>query len=394
MSIENKLSQWQQAGLIDGATRARIEAFERSNERPVLLYALGGLGAVTIGIGVISIVAANWDAIDRSVKLAVDLLIGLALAAGIYNGVSRNRPWQTEIITGINYLFVLASLALLGQIYQLGTPSYQALLAWSLCTAPMMLLVQTPLLGFLWLSGLVWTHAETAAYFLDALEQRSNYDGALFGNALATTAFVSLAAYLCLARIPWMVRHRPAVSATWTHALWAATACGALVLCFAFYDRIDSNDVLTWSIGIAAVVMGCLAFALPRLYPWLSDRALLGARLLFGMTWLILAASLGFARESVPAAGACTQVVMLAVIAWTALQLGQLRLFNVLTGFIALRVLTMYFEVFGSMLSTGVGMISGGLLTLLLAWVWKRKSPELAALLVSDRTDTTNGGPQ
>jgi hypothetical protein len=41
----------------------------------------------------------------------------------------------------------------------------------------------------------------------------------------------------------------------------------------------------------------------------------------------------------------------------------------------------MYFEVFGSMLSTGLGMITGGVLTLLLAWLWKRKSPELATRL-------------
>jgi uncharacterized membrane protein len=46
-----------------------------------------------------------------------------------------------------------------------------------------------------------------------------------------------------------------------------------------------------------------------------------------------------------------------------------------------LRLLIVYFEVFGSMLSTGLGMITGGALTLLLAWVWKRKSPQLAEQL-------------
>jgi uncharacterized membrane protein len=71
--------------------------------------------------------------------------------------------------------------------------------------------------------------------------------------------------------------------------------------------------------------------------------------------------------------------VLLGIAAFTVLATGRVRSFNVLTGFIALRILIMYFEVFGTMLDTGLGMISGGLLTLLLAWIWKRKSPQLAA---------------
>lgn len=72
MKLEKKLEEWQQAGFIDAATAERILTHERGVARPVVLYAIGGLGAVTIGIGVISVVAANWDGIGYRTKLAVD----------------------------------------------------------------------------------------------------------------------------------------------------------------------------------------------------------------------------------------------------------------------------------------------------------------------------------
>lgn len=381
MSIERKLEQWQAAGLIDAATRERIATFERGNERPILLYALGGLGATTIGIGIISIVAANWDAIDKSVKLSVDMLLGMLLAAGIYLSVTRQRAWATEVLIGINYLFVLASLALIGQIYQLGSPIHHALLAWSLSTGPLMLLARTPLLGFLWLSGLVWTTADTTIFYLDRLHARWHYDDALTANVAAVITLALTLAFLCAARTPWIVRERRAISATWTSSTWFSLVCGVFALCFVFYDGIDSSDTLSWSLAVNAVLLGGFATLLPRIHAGLPARGVLGARMLLGFSWLVFALGTCFARADMPGVGASAQVVLLAITAWTVLQLGQLRLFNVLTGLIALRVLCMYFEVFGDMLSTGFGMISGGMLTLLLAWVWKRKSPELAARL-------------
>jgi len=54
VNISRKVRQWQAAGLIDEATAERIEAFERSDERPIVLYTVGGLGALTIGVGFIS----------------------------------------------------------------------------------------------------------------------------------------------------------------------------------------------------------------------------------------------------------------------------------------------------------------------------------------------------
>ena len=107
----------------------------------------------------------------------------------------------------------------------------------------------------------------------------------------------------------------------------------------------------------------------------------MGITLTLALGWLTISSGTLLARPSLDMLGACIQLLYLGLLAWTAVALGWMRVFNTLTALMALRVLIIYFEVFGSMLNTGLGMITGGTLTLLLAWAWKRKSPELAAEL-------------
>lgn len=57
---ERKLRAWQEAGLIDTATADSIRAWEATHARTLGTWAIMALGALTIGLGVISVVAANW----------------------------------------------------------------------------------------------------------------------------------------------------------------------------------------------------------------------------------------------------------------------------------------------------------------------------------------------
>jgi uncharacterized membrane protein len=381
MNIDRKLAQWREAGLLDEAAAARIAEFEHTSHRPVLLYALGGLGALTVGIGIVSIVAANWEAISRQTKLGIDLAFGAMLAAALFAAAARRDKWLTDVLAGIYYVFVLASIALIGQLYQLGSPPYQGLLTWSLATAPFMLLVRGTLLGAVWLAGLLVTHWFCYAAWFERFDNWWN--DALVVNLAVSLGFATHMAYLVVARLPVFAASRPHVSAVWTRILWTMLVAGAFFLCIAFYSDINDNS-LGWAVAVCGVVTGGVYYLLPVLYAEVPERARTGLRVLLVLAWLLLATATTTDRPAMPAIGALAQVAVLAVSAWTVLALGSVRTFNMLTGLIALRVLVMYFEIFGSMLDTGVGMISGGLLTLLLAWVWKRKSPELAERLASD----------
>jgi uncharacterized membrane protein len=381
MSLERKLARWQDAGLIDAATRARIEQFEREDRRPIALYALGVLGAGTVALGVVSVIAANWDAIPGRVKLAFDLLLGMALAAATYASVTRRRAWPTEVLVTVFYGFTLASLGLVGQVYQLGTPLYQALLLWSATTLPLVLLGRSRYLAALATAGIATTHAASLDALFNYITRTAGLSTAAESNLIALCSFVSPLLYVPLSRVPWLREHRPEYARTLGTLAWLAVLLGGFALQFVWYTRIDGADTLTWALPATALMAFSLAAALPRLYRELPRPALRALAAVLFLGWLTLALGTSFPRDSADFVGALLQLAWLALFAWTALQLGSVRVFNALTALIAVRVLVVYFEVFGSMLSTGLGLISGGILTLLVAWLWRSKSGGLAKRL-------------
>ena len=121
---QRKLQAWQDAGLIDAETVRRITAFEASHAKPLGLWAVIGIGALAIGLGLISVVAANWDAIAGSARLAIHFAIMLGVAGWMF--------WQQRVSNAGEHtigkqffsdagLFILGALALtffghLGQV--------------------------------------------------------------------------------------------------------------------------------------------------------------------------------------------------------------------------------------------------------------------------------------
>jgi hypothetical protein len=69
-----------------------------------------------------------------------------------------------------------------------------------------------------------------------------------------------------------------------------------------------------------------------------------------------------------PVVGAGIFMAYWALIGWTGLQLGYRALLNAAIVIIALRLVVVYVEVFGNLLSTGVGLIVSGALLIALVW--------------------------
>jgi uncharacterized membrane protein len=384
MNLDRRLARWEEAGLIDGATRARIRAFEQSQRAPVALYALGVLGAGTLALGVLSVIAANWDGIPGTVKLGGDLLIGVALAVATYVAVRRGLGWPAEVLITLFYGFTLASIALVGQVYQLTAPMYQALLAWSAATLPLVLLGRSQALAAFAMAGIAVTHAMSVSPLIEFLDPGGGANSDLW----ATVLFASPLVYVPLARMPWLLRNRPVFSRTVIVLAWIAVLVFGFALQFGWYIAVERDHVLGWSLVATAAVAAAIILALPRLYPHMEARPRRGLAAIVAFAWITLLLSSAIPRPRAAVVGAVLQVVWLGLFAWTSIQLALVRAFNVLTALIALRVLGIYFEVFGSLLSTGLGMITGGALTLVVGWLWHRKTAALAARLRPATTGT------
>ncbi len=92
-------------------------------------------------------------------------------------------------------------------------------------------------------------------------------------------------------------------------------------------------------------------------------------------------APLIFAHGGLHFIGAMSFIILWCLIGWAALQVQMPKLFDFATTLIGLRILVGYLEVFGSLLLTGVGMITGGSFILFLTWLWFKKSPQLREYL-------------
>jgi uncharacterized membrane protein len=150
-----------------------------------------------------------------------------------------------------------------------------------------------------------------------------------------------------------------------------------------FYVPIELERV-HWGSLPFVLTLGLLGALLPTLYPELSARGRGGLLAALGLVACAGVFGLAVERAAMSALVPLLHVALLGCAAFVCLEAGSVRLFNALTALVALRVLVAYFEVFGSMLDTGLGMIAGGGFTLLVVWVWRQKAPALARRLGAD----------
>jgi uncharacterized membrane protein len=383
MRLSRKVAEWRTVGLIDALTADRILAHEAARSRPMAAWTLAGLGALTVGIGIISVIAANWDGIADSVKLSVDVAIAACLALGVGAMVLRGASWGRELLVLVYYLFTLASIALVGQVYQLGSPMWVALLAWTISTAPLLLVAKRAFVAAIGVAGLVLTHAHLVEP-LSAWMARSHAgeDEVVLGVILASPLV-----YVCLAAIPWLARERPAHAAMLRLTAWTGVLVGGALAGFAWYISVGPGDLLrAGHIGGAASVIGFAVLA-QRLHPNATARVRRAMVATWAVAWAIAVLSTSFPRQEVDVLAPVSHLVFLATVGWLALLLGRTRAFHVCTALAALRILVAYFEVFGSMLDTGLAMITGGTLTVALAWLWRKNSEAMERRLTEALTE-------
>src|SRR5260370_4219098 len=155
---EHYLKRWRDAGLLHDSAGARISAWEAQHRWAIWLWALSGMGALAIGLGVVAGVAANWQEIPAAAKRAVDVLLTGLCAVFVFVAWQRDQGWPREIGALLLFGLVIGGIALIGQVYQLQSDPWQALATWLALSTPFLALVAfTRLVGALWLAAAVPT---------------------------------------------------------------------------------------------------------------------------------------------------------------------------------------------------------------------------------------------
>ncbi|MBU7579128.1 MAG: DUF2157 domain-containing protein [Porphyrobacter sp.] len=374
-----KIAQWHEAGLIDAGTRDRLLAHEAAHARPLLLWAVWGIGALAIGLGFVSVVAANWEDIPGLVRLGVHLILIAALLGLLFwreEQLAAKSPWAVEALAFITAALGLTFFGHLGQVYQTASPLWQPLGLWFVLFAPLLLLT-----GRSWPSALAvvggagWTAWEYATYMTGYGAARDPGTAWLIwlGTVIALPAVFALPG-------GWM-RARSQRPDFWRRmeqlALAYAAAVASLACAFASADGLGGSGLFEGGTAVLAcgMVVALTGIAHFAVRPGTSGR--MAAAIITG-SGIVIAMALGANDWTVPAA--LLFFFLWANIAAAALNAHWRGVFQLAVAVIALRLIILSFELAADLLTSGFGLILAGVMILGVAWVAVRVSKRFAPL--------------
>jgi hypothetical protein len=370
-----KLKVWEAAGLVDAATAARIRDWESTHASPVAMRAVIGIAVLAIGLGLISVVAANWDAVAGVARLGIHFALMVGLAVWL---------WRKSGVGGMaaeGGLFVFGMLGLtffghIGQVYQTDSPLWQPLALWLVLFAPAILLRGTGWLNALLLMVVMVTAAWGFMAWTVGLQPRLDRIDETVRIVLA------LASPVLLAGLAAWAHTRSAREVFWRRLGELAVvyaAGGASLFAIASADgpwRSDEESTrLLWSVIVTASVTLVTALLVRTFRRDAEGR-------IVAILWLGLAAMplLAYALSGNKVVAALLFMALWAGIAFAALRAGWRGAFQAAVGIVALRLVLLSFELGGDLLTSGAGLIASGLLILGVAGlalkVSKRYAPE------------------
>jgi uncharacterized membrane protein len=368
---EHFTRRWQAAGLIDGDLAARIIAWEAAHRRPVFLWAVAGMGALALSLGIMAIVGANWEDIPAWLKLAVDLGLNAACAVAVFVCWQRDWPWLRELAALLLFGLVLSGIALIGQVYQLQSAPWRALTLWLALTAPFLALT-----SYSRLTGTIWVIAAVTTWFVahEPLEVLFAY---LTGSAWISSYQMALMGYLAacamiviaILRGLWPPAHEQA--GLMGRLAWAGLIAACTVAVSIGWLESREGPLL------GPILLAILATLPAAVAVWLGGERTERAPLLVLLIGSLVIWSLGLAVA--PMAGKSGDLVraLLFIVYWVGIGAAAARasrrgLFGFAFTMIGLRLLILYFEAIGGLTATGLGLIGGGMLCLALAAVgWR-----------------------
>lgn len=150
MDLNQKTDKWVGQKIITPKQKEAILALESQNREPFVFRTVLWLGIFCIGLGVISIIAANWIFIPPVVKLiAMGVLLVGALGAAFW-GFQKEKNLLAEVALFFAFLMIGGGIGLIGQVFHLTPSTFKGLLLWAILSFGIVFFSKRQLLGLLW----------------------------------------------------------------------------------------------------------------------------------------------------------------------------------------------------------------------------------------------------
>jgi uncharacterized membrane protein len=175
MSIIKELPELIQAEVITKETAAKIQAYYDGKGSPLtnkLFIIFGILGAILVGLGVILILAHNWDQLSRFAKVFfafLPLVTSQLICGYVLLRQNDSVSWRE---TGALLLFfaVGASVALISQIYHIPGNLSSFILTWIALALPIVYFMRSSVVSMFYIIGLTYLAVLEGYWFNSSLE--------------------------------------------------------------------------------------------------------------------------------------------------------------------------------------------------------------------------------
>lgn len=167
--ILKDLTELTQAGLITEETAERINAYyidkaQRATSPLILVFSI--LGSLMVGLGIVLIIAHNWDDFSKTTKIfyaLLPLLIGQLICAYSLFKKTESRPWR-EAAAVFLFFGIAASIAIVSQVYNIPGDLSEFLLTWMVLSIPVIYVMRSAMTSLLVILGIT-VYASNSSYF-------------------------------------------------------------------------------------------------------------------------------------------------------------------------------------------------------------------------------------
>ncbi len=156
--LKNEAAYLEKNEVIDHETRLRIiDAYEPREEGMNYIRIILTIGAILVGLGIISFIASNWQEIGKAFKLTILVLAFLGFASsGRY--LEESYPRTGRSLVYISVLIFGAGIFLVEQMYNISIHFSKSFLLWSLGVLPMAYVLKDKFI-FIFAHGLLLVHS-------------------------------------------------------------------------------------------------------------------------------------------------------------------------------------------------------------------------------------------
>jgi len=362
MFLARKLKKWSENQLISEGQAQAILAFEKNTGRSRLYFGLGGLGVLSIILGIASLIAANWDLFSPTTKLVNHTLLNVVLA-GVILKFFQKPSWIREILVTVLAGLVMTYIALIGQVLQTQAPLWQPLGVWLVLTTPM-LLIYARFFGVvaIWLGVLGVFSASFAINVLSG-QPREIFLAGLPYALFVAFGFQKVKDILpnwttTVHRIFWILL---VIGTSFAQSFWhiSTDAINPWV-------HVPDSSVLASGVGTLFIFL-LNAAKRHRLAPfWRGETGEWDALLLVSFALSALPVLIPHASLSV--VGAVLFCLYWLFIGGLGLRLGIDKLWSFAVVVVGVRIFVAYVQIMGSLAIQGLGFIGTGVIFLALAW--------------------------